>query len=814
MATENLQLIASNPKTSCWVNASAGSGKTKVLIDRIICLLLCKTDPERILCLTYSRAAAAEMQQRLLKRLKSMEDFTQIQLEQCLIDLGEETSSLQLQQAKSLYKIILNKPVAIQTVHSFCQTLLQQQLGGNILKPIPRVMENFEEKTYLAQAFEKLIETPQAIEHLKEFLAFHGDGILLSYLSRTTQTSHNANAEKVKERLHELFDIAQAPAFPMPNTDVQKYIKGLLNVEPPADSPLRNHPFVQTFLTQKGEVRKKILPMAIQKQYTDAEDLLKIYAEQLCHYFLQKIRFDQVQKSLQFWHLQQIFIGHYKNIKAQNNLWDFYDLIQKTLELLKLDDFDEILFKLNSRIEHILVDEAQDTSADQWQVIEHLVNGLFTQQDVHKSIFVVGDEKQSIYSFQGADIRVYQAMQEHFEALCKTLGIAWENVSLVTSFRSGSEILKLVDSVFANNADGLGRKLSNHIAFHPFEGKCESFPLVNAEPPDVEPWPIFETYKEHIKPERILAEHVLTNLQDRIENGLFLESEQRNATWSDMMILMRKRGLIMQELSQYCQEKAIPYTAFEPINLMDNLGVQDILSVIEFMLMPYNDLNLAGLLKSPWMQAIQTINEEELFKLCHKRQQSLWKNVKTHYPAQAKILSDLLELAPHNAYSYFQIAFNTINKECALLQHFMEDVFKRFHLLNFGIRELIEHLHSYPPLYTQSSHQDGLKLSTVHGSKGLEAPIVVILDNGDEASIAQEVVLYDPVGQFWFLKPPKPADTLLTEAIKEHHKQALDFERNRLFYVALTRAKEQLMMGGLDHEENESSWYWRVNSSA
>lgn len=803
------QQRASNPKSSCWVNASAGSGKTKVLIDKIIRLLLSGANSDRILCLTFSRAAANEMQQRLLKRVELLAKASETKIIEELQDLGETPDKEIITKAQNLHALVQLLPISIQTVHGFCQSLLQRHMGKSILHTAPRIMENFEESTYLAQAFEKLITDEQATIFLEEFLTFHSDNVLFEYLCSTTRNVQNSNFAEINSRLHELFDINGIPKFPNPPSEIHSFLKGLLNICPPNESVSKDHFFSQCFLTQKGTVRSKILPAGIQKEYPDAEIQLKVYAESLAHYYTQKTRFEHVQKSLNFWQLQQLFNKHYRDLKAELNLWDFHDLIEKTLEILNLDTFDQILLDLNYRIDHILVDEAQDTSIDQWRVIAHLVNGLFDQQSNNRSLFVVGDEKQSIYSFQGADIRMYHNMQKHFSALCNP----FENISLTTSFRSAKNILDLIDTIFEKNTNGLGKNVS-HTAHHSFDGHIRILPFIEQKHENIEPWPIFETYIEMQEPEELLAINVLNTIEKIIQDGLFLASQNREATYSDVMILMRKRGSQMRALTDICERKKIPFSAFEPKNLLEFLVVRDILSAVEFMLMPLNDLNLAQLLKSPWMRSFGIISEEDLFNLCHSRKKFLWNEVQAHYPFHANALCELLKNTPTNAYDYFQCAYDIMNVECERLHYFMDEVFKRFNLLDLSIREMIEHLYKYPPIFTQNSHQEGIKLSTVHGAKGLEAPIVIILDNGDEPNLKQDILLFDPVQQFWFLKPTIAADTVLTSALKEHHQQALEFEHNRLFYVSLTRAKEHLILAGLPHEPSTHSWYWRVSEAA
>lgn len=805
-----LQQRASNPKNSCWVNASAGSGKTKVLIDRIIRMLLNSAKPERILCLTFSRAAAFEMQQRLQKRINHFATLSKEQAIENLKELDEEYGDDNISKLTTLNKTVQLQSINIQTVHSFCQNLLQRQFSDNILQASPRIMENFEERTYLRQAFNNLLEDEAATICIEEFLNFHSDQVLFDYLCRASNAICNNEFQNIKNRLSELLDVNSAPEFPLITFEIKNYLKELFNIVTTNEAVEIDHSFSQIFLTQKGTVRSKILNKDLQNKFPDAESTLKIYGENLANYYSQQKRFEHLQKSLQFWQLQQLFQAHYKKIKQDHNLWNFSDLIKLTLETLQLDIFDQVLLDLNYRIDHILVDEAQDTSVMQWQVIEHLVNGLFVSND-NRSLFVVGDEKQSIYSFQGADINVYKAMGQQFKNLC----YPWNEISLNINFRSGQKILNLVDLIFKENPDGLGNNITCHIPWHNFLGNIEFLPLVKAEKNITEEWPIFEAYVEEESDEQLLCNQVIDYLEKRISDGLYLESKKRNACLRDVIILMRKRGSLMANLTKLCTKRKIPYAALDPKDLMQSLVVQDLLSIVEFMLMPLNELNLAGLLKSPWLQSIHKINEDDLFNLCYDRNDNLWNKVQEQYPDIAAALNQLLQENPASAYSYFDIAYNTLNLENEMLCAFMEEVFKRFIFLNLSIRELINHLYDFPPSYVPeiSADNNGIMISTVHGSKGLEAPIVVILDNGEEPNTKQDIVLYDPVAKFWFLKPTQSADTILTEALKNYHQKATEHEHNRLFYVGLTRAQEHLILAGIEHEPHPNSWYWRTRQA-
>lgn len=787
---QNLQLLASDPKCSCWVNASAGTGKTKVLIDRILRLLLNGAKTDKILCLTFSKAASFEMQKRLEAKLKNWLECDDQKLADELVALGESN----LKIARALFAKVSEKPVTIQTVHSFCNELLQKFSNQAAYENSFRIMEVFEEKTYLDLAFQKLLQDVNEFEVLEEFLSFHNENVLFDYLCRSRQSDNALHENAVHDRLKELFDIEGEPLFPCISNELIALVQNLLGVTFLVQENIEiYHEFIQVFLTQKGAVRKNILSKSMQVEHDGAEAILKNYGEKLSNYFSQKLRYYQVQKSLNFWRLQSKFNLIYRGLKQSKKLWDFNDLIIETLKMFASDTFDETMLSLSYSVEHLLVDEAQDTSVQQWNIIHQIFASLMQTQDDKRTLFVVGDAKQLIYSFQGAQMSAYEKMREVFAKHCPN----WQEINLETSFRSYQQILNVVDAVFENSS-GLGQHQVKHLAFHKNDGLVDIFPLIKPIRYEYEEWPIFTELPNELTAEDLLAERVVDYITDHNLN--------------DVMVLMRKRGRLMKALEKCAAAKNISYFASSTINLLDKLIVQDLLSIVEFMLMPLNELNLAALLKTNFMQKIGAISEELLFELCHKREKNLWLVVQEKLPAHSEILKALLVENTGDPYQFFLKAYQELATNDHYLNQFMEDVFKRANYLDLGIRELIEHLHRFPVQVTHTSNNDErLKILTVHGAKGLEAKTVIVLDDGEKPNLKQEICLFDPVLGFWFLKPVLQADTILTAALKEYQQKQTEHEYERLLYVALTRAREHLIIGGIEHEAHPHSWYWRVH---
>ena len=481
MPLTQAQREAVNPKVSAWVEASAGSGKTRVLVDRLLTLMVEGADPDRLLCLTFTKAAAAEMESRLKARLSSWSLMDHSHLENELKDLGLSPTPARLACANGLFRHLLNLShgMRIQTLHSFCENLLRRfPLEAGVM-PAFRVMDEHEAQELFRQNFERLLTEEAHQPHLRP--AVHVLSDLLNYeqlyACLWTLSCHRRFSLKIAHEPH--FDLlkstlkleqasfdAYIDAF-LAQTSMALYKRTLTAISAYLDpSPTfcekRDlltsfvlEPSARTvkaltafFLTKEGEVRKTFIPSALARTLdTKITDFLAREAMRFVVLREKEAAYEAFESSQSlvtfFWALER----RYERAKREKGVVDYEDLILKTKILLKGGD-DWIAYKVDSGIDHILVDEAQDTSRLQWQVIVSLMDIFFESDASFKTLFVVGDPKQSIYSFQGADPDCFREMRDVMEAKLKTLGRSFKRLSLQTSFRAVPKILSFVDSVF------------------------------------------------------------------------------------------------------------------------------------------------------------------------------------------------------------------------------------------------------------------------------------------------------------------------------------------------------------------------------
>lgn len=329
-------------------------------------------------------------------------------------------------------------------------------------------------------------------------------------------------------------------------------------------------------------------------------------------------------------------IRHYTELKTRHGVLDFDDLIALTTTLLsgegnthKLDLMPSwVLYKLDQGLDHILIDEAQDTNPEQWTIIKALAEeffaGMGAKDDVLRTIFTVGDEKQSIYSFQRASPEEFDIMRAHFDARINEAALQWDNVNLNTSFRSTRSVLEAVDLVFAQQGLNFDPGFSDikHISARDGQaGLVELWPLFESEtlePPD--PWEPPITITDARSGASLCAEAVAETIQGWIENGEMLESHDRPIQAGDIMILVRTRTAFVNQLIRGLKTRNIPVAGHDRMILNEQLAVQDLMALAEFSLLPSDDLTLACLLKSPLLG----LSEEALYNLAVDRAGSLW----------------------------------------------------------------------------------------------------------------------------------------------------------------------------------------------
>ena len=895
------QKQAISPQNSVWVEASAGSGKTKVLIDRLLALLCDGTPPERLLCVTFTKAAAAEMRQRLMQRLSLWSHLAPAELGEAITALGLQATPNRLQRARTLFDevLALSKGLRIQTLHSFAESLLKSfPLEAGVL-PTFDVMDEAAAKqllqTTLTSHLQNALHNPQrdplwpAIELLSQKLSesafedcFHeilskrssftldrlGDATTLKALARALDLS----PEETKDTLQAFSDklLAQlitslpieslrAAATLLSTQDKEALrqkgavIKNFCN----APDLLTFQAFVPLWLTDKGTPRKTIFAKEVVKQLNaaacftqDAGEALSLIQDKVwcaAQKLKVKMAFD-TSKALQT--LGRAFLKDYRKRKRQKGVLDYDDLLQHACHLLKHDD-GWVLYKLGHGLDHILIDEAQDTSALGWQLIEGLMDVFFTGDDSQKTLFVVGDPKQSIYSFQGADPTLFYTMRDTFERRIKQMGWPFKKLSLTVSFRAAPVVLQAVDAVFAQPLarKGLGEQTVVHKAHKDIAGSVTLWPLVQEQaethanahdpaasdsPPDPldglqKPQPFFSGQAQ-------LAFKIALYIKENLEKPLWLSAQGRPLAAGDIMILLRKRGPFMPLLVRFLKDFDLPVMGQDRLVLTQALVIQDMLALLKCCITLEDDLTLATVLKGPLIG----LSEDHLMQLALRRLKhahcSLWSQLKSEteepFAKAALCLTRLQKLARTQTvfdfYAHVLWREGGLKKCAARLGGDVYDLLDAFlaQALVFSSTDYKEP-NVFLAFFEQTdlaikrdiaAHSaQGIHILTVHGAKGLEAPLVILPDaaqNRRPNATCLWMPLFHASTQAahttpfaWVPLLAQPGTQAL-EGVLEQAKNLEDDEYNRLLYVALTRAVEHLVIAGHSSQKvTETTWY-------
>lgn len=853
---------ASSPQNSVWVEASAGTGKTKVLSDRVLRLLLNGVNPSHILCLTYTKAAASEMNNRIINRLsdwsvieepKLCEQLSQL-LSLDIKDLPEN----QITQARRLFAILLDTPggIKIQTIHSFCQEILKRFPLEAGVSPYFEVMDDRETKEILSQIRQDILSgnKPAPILHALQYLTantseytfpdilasitsncnllenyFAATGGLTAALAKVNQ-SLGLSAEETAETNINLFwqnlDCNQL------NYIIQALQKGsdtsLSSAQRVAQAfEERNFDLlVQTMLTAKQEPNKRFLVKKSIAAYPNAS----LYYEQICQSIITTLnRLGNINlrdSTTAVLTLSSELLRRYQNFKIARSKMDYNDLIVKTAHLLSQSSGAEwVLYKLDGGIDHILIDEAQDTSPEQWQIIQALTREFFAgkgSKSSHPTIFVVGDGKQSIYSFQGADIEEFTSMHDYFAQTAPD----FKTVNMDVSFRSTAAILDMVNAVFASPIAARGVSLSQGVHHEPSRigegGHVEIWPLTYAESDNTSDDVWFPPVERVIaqSASALLAQKIASTILRKVQSGE-LKADGTPMRFRDFLILVQQRNSLVDEIVRACKNIGVAIAGVDKIKLLDQIAIMDMLSAAKFAMLPTDDLNLACLLKSP----IIGLTDDDLFKLCYDRKVCLWQQIcqNPDYQKVADILSNLRQLGlnsrPYEFFAHILVGMDGRNKFVARLGSECEDAIDEFVNLTLAFEQdhipslqiFIEWMQSDDMEVKRNLEQsdlDAVRLMTVHGSKGLQAPIVILPDTVRFKSVKQEGgLLHNKQHLFYPLNKSYYNDECAD--IQARNQQLAQEEYNRLLYVALTRAGEQLYICGYSNsrEPNAQSWY-------
>ncbi|WP_293450445.1 double-strand break repair helicase AddA [Planktotalea sp.] len=862
------QVNAARPHFSTWLSANAGSGKTRVLTDRVARLLLAQVPPERILCLTYTKAAAAEMQNRLFKRLGKWAMLDNEKLQAALQELGEEGAIdiEALRKARTLFAAAIEAPggLKIQTIHSFCSTILRRfPLEANVS---PQFAEMEERASDLLR------------EEIIEDMASGDEAAMIMDLATVTGAYDLTalSGEIVGQRTAMITpptDTAIYGAFDLdPNTTPETIASsvfmggegGVLAALIPAlngssvnDVKLAAKLSLVTtldakslsalegaFLTADGRSKAgKIPAKKAQKDFIAHQSALDAWIERIEAARASRLKLAAVQKTLHLNRFAAAFLKRYEARKQAHGWLDFDDLILKTRDLLANSEMAQwVLYKLDGGIDHILVDEAQDTSPAQWDVIERLTSEIIAGEgargEVPRAIFVVGDKKQSIYSFQGADPREFDRMHGEFDERLHPTNSPLVPAELLYSFRSASCILELVDQTFEGHA-AAGFDSSIHLAFDGGPpGRIDIWPAIpKAEKADNDAdWSdtvdkLGENDEIVLMARRIAGEIKRMTGRDGGKPEPIYDQKLkafRPVRAGDILILVQRRSDLFEEIIRECKVAELPIAGADRLKVGAEMAVRDLQALLSFLATPEDDYALAVVLKSPlfgW-------SEKQLFDVANDRgSRFLWQELrgqKGQHPDVLRVLEDLRSqadfLRPYDLIERVLTRHNGRKHFIGRLGREAEDGIDALlaQALSFE-RSRIPSLTGFLTWMEKddltikrqlSQDRDEIRVMTVHGSKGLEAPIVIMPETQKRQSPkGGSLIKIDDLVAWSVRKEDAPQAVHDAKAQREERQAE---ERMRLLYVAMTRAEKWLILGaaGGVGKTAEESWYGMVNAAA
>lgn len=892
--TSHRQALAADPAASVWVSANAGTGKTHVLTCRVLRLMLSGTAPERILCLTYTKAAAAEMSKRVFSELSKWVTAPGTELSIELKSLiGRAPNADETTRARTLFARAIETPggLKVQTIHSFCERLLQRFPLEAGVPPGFSILDDETAQALQREAIDGVLREAtredagalgQALNTVIAYAAEDGfDAVLraalaerdwLEGMERLGSRELDGSWEEIEALYRHNFGLADgdtteaidrfmadvlsdaalsraAEVMATGKSTDQEIARGLAAALAAQSRAAKIAGLRGAFLTQKGEPRSdsRFVTKGIQAAEPGVHAILVRARDEVARLTTQRQALECAMATVALLRLTESVMRRYFEAKTRRAALDYDDLIRKSAALLNPQRFDLptsdaewVLYKLDGGLDHILVDESQDTSPAQWRVVEALAREFYAGSGARenaRTLFAVGDEKQSIYSFQGAAPEKFAEMGALFEEMAARAGQTWRRIPLNLSFRTVAPILEGVDRVFADDrrTPGLtsGAEAIAHLARR-FDqaGLIEIWDTEKTAATEAaDAWSPLEEGAAPSAVER-LAERIAATIKGWLDTSEKLTSQNRPIRPGDIIILVRKRRPFAGPMVAALKSRAIPVAGADRISLGEQIAVQDLLALGDFLTLPEDDLALASVLKSP----LFGLNDDDLVRIAVGRKGSLWSALLTHARTEARYAeaTEILKRWRGQAdfsppYEFFAGLLDRDGMRRRLLERLgleATDAIDEFlnlaltyddgappslagflHWLRQGTREIkrdMEH------------GRDEVRVLTVHGAKGLEAPIVFLPDtcaNGsgqrNSAGLLPLVDAAVPLGWAPLVWPVKGSGRL--DIVARARSAAGDRERgerNRLLYVAMTRARDRLYVAGFEGKAARDPDYW------
>ena len=877
--TRIAQRRASDPDGSAWVSANAGSGKTHVLVQRVLRLLLAGAPPSRILCLTFTKAAAANMSARVFKELGKWTTLSDEALALAIVGSGARRPvEADLNFARKLFARTIETPggLKIQTIHAFCERLLHLfPFEANVAAGF-RILDEREAgellRTARAAAFERALRDPglaAAVEKVARIAGAEGfDTLLSATLRRREELAAFGGAEIYAGSLRRRLGLAADETVETIQQDMfeggggsrrwrdwasklgvgaktdQERANNLKAVAALEDREIALPMYLGVFFTQAGPPRKVLATKAVAERYPAMVE--QLYAERdRLERLVDRLRSaEAVERSRALVAVTETVLKRYAELKNARGWLDFDDLIQRTRALLKNADTAWVLYKLDSGIDHILVDEAQDTSQPQWDILREIASDFLAGEGASRQVrtfFAVGDEKQSIFSFQGAAPTMFDSMRREFEQRHFHAKLPFASVALHLSFRSAPPVLESVDRVFAVETVWRGVSAGDeppplHEAFHlELPGLVEIWAPISPQPaPDPEDWrmPLDATRRDD--PAVALAERIAAV----IGGWLSAESEERvvdlprgrprRIRAGDIMILVRSRGALFEAMTRALRRANIPSAGADRMTLRDHIAVMDLVAAGRTALREDDDLSLAAVLKSPLIG----LDDDALLVLAPKRPGTLAASLaQSGEPrfaeAQARVAQwrARATLSPFDFYARLVGVDGGRRALLGRLGHEAADAIDEFMALALAFeRTNAPSLHAFLSEVEAAdvaikrdmeAEADSVRVMTVHAAKGLEAPIVFLPDTCSapsgrhdpkwlelESAPSHDLPLF-----IWAIDKDRDSSPIRDARLAAQAVAA--GEHRRLLYVAMTRAAERLIIAGFEgaRERPADCWY-------